>query len=152
MINYVLWFIRDLHWHVESSFGAPVSVKSTSSVFSNACNSSGHLQSIHHFESKSVPISKYSFSNLGDKIPFLRDIFCTNLDDQICFERKTCSQTWTMAAFSTHRFGPGFRAAAFWSKGRNALREKRHNSFKKSGTRDDFTHLARNWGAMQLVI
>ena len=37
---------------------------------------------------------------------------------------KHVSQTWTMAAFSTHRFGPGFRAAAFWSKGRNALREK----------------------------
>ena len=66
---------------------------------------------------------------------------------------KHVSQTWTMAAFSTHRFGPGFRAAAFWSKGRNALREKkRHDSFKKSGTRDDLTHLARNWGAMQLVM
>ena len=60
-VNYVLWFIRDLHWHVESSFGAPVSVKSTSSVFSNACNSSGHLKSIHHFVSKSVSIRKYFF-------------------------------------------------------------------------------------------
>ena len=87
---YVLWFIRDLHWHVESSFGAPVSVKSTSSVFSNACNSSGHLQSIHNFESKSVSTSKYIvFANLGDKIPFLREIFYTDLDVQICFERKT---------------------------------------------------------------
>ena len=64
-VNYVLWFIRDLHWHVESSFGAPVSVKSTSSVFSNACNSSGHLKSIHHFESKPVSKSKYFFYKPG---------------------------------------------------------------------------------------
>ena len=35
--------------------------------------------------------------------------------------RKYFGQTWTMAARSTLRFGPGFRAAAFWMRGRNAL-------------------------------
>ena len=40
----------------------------------------------------------------------------------------------------------------FGARGGMLYREKRHNSLKKSGTRDDFTHLARNWGAMQLVM
>ena len=63
MIDYVLWFIRDLHWHVESSFGAPVSVKSTSSVFSDACNSRGHLHIIRPFTINIVSKSKY-FTNM----------------------------------------------------------------------------------------
>ena len=154
MINYVLWFIRDLHWHVESSFGAPVSVKSTSSVFSNACNSSGHLQSIHNFESKSVSTSKYIvFANLGDKIPFLREIFYTDLDVQICFERKTFFTNLDNGCFLHTQIWSWLQSCSLLEQGEEgSAGKKRHNIFKKSGTRDDLTHLARNWGAMQLVM
>ena len=40
----------------------------------------------------------------------------------------------------------------FGARGGRLCGKKRHDSFKKSGPRDDLTHLARNWGAMQLVI
>ena len=56
------------------------------------------------------------------------------------------TDTWTIAALSTERLGPGFRAAAFCSKGRNAL--------WCAGSDKNLTisHLAKNWGAMQLVM